>query len=107
MGTKHELHSPPFTISPGHTDLIFEIYIAFSKVNDLIGCFLKSLNWIDLEVEFHLTSNDPSEIYFGKVDFDVINFSPSFKSIGHDKFISLQTIKDNSDDFLHKGSLKV
>ena len=98
--------SPTFAITCGQIERHFHLFIQTSKEKDCIGLFLKKLSGADVEVKFYLKAISKSGTNFGIGAFALNKFTKD-SSWGYKKYICLQKLKENSDEYLHNGSLKL
>ena len=100
--------SPPFSIKFGQAERKFLLQLDFWSSNDDIGVYLKSAKKKDkILVEFHLKLIDKNGCPFSSCinKHELSEFAQG--SLRWGSFISFRELKENAENWLHAGSLKV
>ena len=99
--------SPTFAITCGQIQRQFQLYIQTSTEKECIKFYLRKLSGPDVEVQFHLKAISKSGTNFGIGGSAIRKFTKDSISWGYEKFLCIQKFRDQSDDCLHNGSLKL
>ena len=101
--------SPPFSIKFGQAERKFLLQLDFWSSNDDIAVFLHSANRDKLLVEFHLKLVDKNGCPFSSCinKNELSEFTEGSLRWGRHDFISFHELKENANDWLDAGSLKV
>jgi hypothetical protein len=99
--------SPSFAIRCGQIERKFQLFIKKEAHNDWIGLCLRKLSGADAEVEFQLKAVGINGTNLGIGELKMNKFTKNSSAWGYREYISLQKLKDNPDNFLPNGSLKL
>jgi len=106
--TVYQKNSPSFSIKCGQIERQFQLLIqASNEKDDSIGLYLRKLSKVDVEVKYQLTAINKSGTNFGIGGLISHKFTKDSLPMGYRNFFCLQKLKENSEDCLHNGSLKL
>ncbi len=99
--------SPPFSLRCGQAEVQFKLFLVIEEDEDQLGLYLINLNQTDVDVMYDLKAIDKRGIDFGPCETLQRKLTQALPCYGFEDFLSVKGLKEEADDLLPNGSLKL